>query len=207
MKFPVRIDQNIFFFQNVELFVRNAITKYADLCHIFIHACALNIEKNVLHVSAQKFAYIKIISYTGGNCKAKIDLCKQFARIRARALLFQNDCSILDADNQRSAAMKNFLPCCFYSVPRRPFSLSPPAHRDRIQISRARPKYRSTPIRGRSSLTTLRPTGTYARSAGKPFKMPRIRKMRTACAPYADAAAPRQKGCSFQKTPTMTAIP
>ena len=57
VKFSVRVDEDILFPQNIEVFVRHAIAEDADLRHIFINAGALDVEKNVFHKSRFRGIY------------------------------------------------------------------------------------------------------------------------------------------------------
>ena len=52
MELPVRIDENILFLQNIKIFIRYTITENAYLGYIFIYARAFDIEKYVIHGSA-----------------------------------------------------------------------------------------------------------------------------------------------------------
>ena len=51
MKFAVRIDQYIFFFQYIEFFVADTVPEHAYLGYVFVDAGAFDVEKNVVHIS------------------------------------------------------------------------------------------------------------------------------------------------------------
>jgi hypothetical protein len=63
MKFAVRIDEEILFFDHVEIFVGEAIPENADLRNRFIHAGALYIEKQIhIPISPLSRFYVLLFS-------------------------------------------------------------------------------------------------------------------------------------------------
>ena len=51
MKAALRIDQDVFFFQNIEFFVGKTIPERADFRGIFKHARTFDIEEQIFHKS------------------------------------------------------------------------------------------------------------------------------------------------------------
>ena len=49
MKPALRVDENILFFQNMKLFVRQTVAECADLRGIFEHAGTLDVKKEIFH--------------------------------------------------------------------------------------------------------------------------------------------------------------
>ena len=69
MKFAVGVDEDVLFFDDIELFVAHAIAENADFCHIFIDARAFDIEKNVFHDRRPYHTDLNHYNTTRRRCK------------------------------------------------------------------------------------------------------------------------------------------